>query len=670
MQGIREIPENSCILKYDNRVNVRAAYDLSVVVPNYNRRELFRNFLRTLMGQKGDLSRIEMVVVDDGGKAAEVEIIRELAPPFRVRYFWQPHKGRRVGRVRNQGVRLALGSVILFLDSDALASPRLITSHLKAHAREKRLVVLGNVLDLKQGQSTVFRNYWGQDAPDESRWRFVYHWAKRVFLLPVLYNWRRLSKGLCLCTLHASARREDLVGVNGFDEIFDGRWGDEDLELGYRLEKAGAKIRWSASALVYHQWHPVGLDENVRDNRIRLFLKHPEVIRQSKIGGLANPFQACSLQQLADLERWEETQEQPSTLSAEPAQSSCRILFEHDPAPQASPLITLIVSTYNRESFYPAFLESLKEQSVDLRQVEVVFCDDGGRDNSMELVRLSGLSCKVKYLWQEKKGFRLASNRNNGLKVATAVIVAFTDIDAVLDRRFLETHLKQQNLRPRIISGIGYYLAPKRPFPKSVLPAYDLFRHRSIRFRLKCRVEKIRWQYLQALAAQNHYAIGTFVSALNCSMPKAWLKKGFDSRFDGIYGDEDIECFHRLAKAGHEVDFVPEALVFHRWHPTDKKKADADENRLYMLMKHPELLGHPVINVKMNRYYKKSMAEIRCFRLWTRRMSRLNISRGKTVRSREIKDRIMGLHRILIPAMMRVWRQPAKETAETGERRV
>ena len=49
------------------------------------------------------------------------------------------------------------------------------------------------------------------------------------------------------------------MDVGLFDENFT-VYGHEDLELGYRLQKAGYPIRYNATAVNYH-WHPVPFEE-------------------------------------------------------------------------------------------------------------------------------------------------------------------------------------------------------------------------------------------------------------------------------------------------------------------------------------------------------------------------------------------------------------------------
>ncbi len=53
--------------------------------------------------------------------------------------------------------------------------------------------------------------------------------------------------GLCM-----SFRREVLLKVNGFDPYFPINAG-EDLDLGYRLVRAGYQLRYNPAAIVYHQ---------------------------------------------------------------------------------------------------------------------------------------------------------------------------------------------------------------------------------------------------------------------------------------------------------------------------------------------------------------------------------------------------------------------------------
>jgi GT2 family glycosyltransferase len=56
-------------------------------------------------------------------------------------------------------------------------------------------------------------------------------------------------------TCHLSIARRDLIKVGFFDENYDGRWGVEDNDLGFRLHQAGVSICLLRTALSIHYPH-------------------------------------------------------------------------------------------------------------------------------------------------------------------------------------------------------------------------------------------------------------------------------------------------------------------------------------------------------------------------------------------------------------------------------
>jgi GT2 family glycosyltransferase len=93
---------------------------------------------------------------------------------------------------------------------------------------------------------------------------------------------------LYFLTGNASVRREHLDRVGRFDENFTG-YGHEDLELGYRLQKAGLTIAYEPNAIDYH-WHPVPYDEQKSKmelagrSTVRFYRKHPTFAVAAKLG--------------------------------------------------------------------------------------------------------------------------------------------------------------------------------------------------------------------------------------------------------------------------------------------------------------------------------------------------------------------------------------------------
>jgi hypothetical protein len=72
-----------------------------------------------------------------------------------------------------------------------------------------------------------------------------------------------------------------LERTGGFDESFRRACG-EDVELGARIAKAGADMRWSDDALVHHEVRPLGLAGVLRQttrwtDSVRTLSMHPEL---------------------------------------------------------------------------------------------------------------------------------------------------------------------------------------------------------------------------------------------------------------------------------------------------------------------------------------------------------------------------------------------------------
>jgi GT2 family glycosyltransferase len=99
---------------------------------------------------------------------------------------------------------------------------------------------------------------------------------------------RRKLSWLYFLTGNASVRKSHLDRVGRFDEDFTG-YGHEDLELGYRLQKAGLTIVYEPAAVDYH-WHPVPYDEQKQKmelagrSTVRFYRKHRDFAVQARLG--------------------------------------------------------------------------------------------------------------------------------------------------------------------------------------------------------------------------------------------------------------------------------------------------------------------------------------------------------------------------------------------------
>lgn len=98
---------------------------ISVIIPAYNAEAFIDDALHSVFRQTE--KNFEVIVVDDGSGDGTANIIRKFSG---VQYVRQPNMG--VSAARNNGVRLATGEYLAFLDADDVWHPRKLEWQLRA----------------------------------------------------------------------------------------------------------------------------------------------------------------------------------------------------------------------------------------------------------------------------------------------------------------------------------------------------------------------------------------------------------------------------------------------------------------------------------------------------------------------------------------------------------
>ena len=89
--------------------------EISVIIPVYNVESYLRQCLDSVVNQT--FEDIEIICVDDGSTDGSLDILNKYASSDnRFKIISQPNQG--LGTARNNGLKLACGNYIYFLDSD------------------------------------------------------------------------------------------------------------------------------------------------------------------------------------------------------------------------------------------------------------------------------------------------------------------------------------------------------------------------------------------------------------------------------------------------------------------------------------------------------------------------------------------------------------------------
>ncbi len=104
---------------------------VSIIIPNYNREVLVAETVQNMLDQ--DYPNKEILVIDDGSTDGSVAGLKKFGDAIKV----ISQKNQGPGAARNNGLKVAKGKFIQFMDNDDLASKNKISSQMECLHRNK-----------------------------------------------------------------------------------------------------------------------------------------------------------------------------------------------------------------------------------------------------------------------------------------------------------------------------------------------------------------------------------------------------------------------------------------------------------------------------------------------------------------------------------------------------
>lgn len=208
----------------------------SIVVATKGRVQLLIELIESVaVARKNYSGNCEFIIVDDSNEdeRKEIEVACE---KYDCKYFY--HKNT-VSAKRNFGVEHATNDVILFLDSDCIATENILNEYAKKYSDPEVAAVAGPL-------TFVGEDTWFWKAIEATPYLTCFYLPKFV---------DNLEWGV---TANFSVRKNVFLEVGGFDSNFKKPAG-EDVDLGLMIREAGYKICGSAESGVFHSkktWIP------------------------------------------------------------------------------------------------------------------------------------------------------------------------------------------------------------------------------------------------------------------------------------------------------------------------------------------------------------------------------------------------------------------------------
>lgn len=276
---------------------------VSIVIPVHNQAKILEESIPSFFNQTLGQESYEVICVNDGSTDNSLEVLKGLGKQFPIKIVTQENRGPAAAR--NHGARETSGEILLFSQDDIVADKNLLERHFDFHQKypQENYALVGFVTWAPELKITPFM-YWLEHGGPQFDYRRI-HESARIGTNSHEYT---LTDHLSFYTPNVSVKISFFEKNRGFDEKFRVENGTayEDLELGWRLQKAGMQLFYDSQAIAYHH-HSKTLQDVCRRRVFEgqmshlLYQKHPDLklvgqkesawhqIRHLKTGFLPDP---------------------------------------------------------------------------------------------------------------------------------------------------------------------------------------------------------------------------------------------------------------------------------------------------------------------------------------------------------------------------------------------
>ncbi len=226
---------------------------LTIIIVNYNSTDLLLNCLHSIFFTQNELT-LQVIVVDNNSSDKSKEKVKIWFPQV---FFLQNDKNVGFSRACNQGLQVAQGRYVLFLNPDTIIKNNVFTKCLKYLEAHTDAGLLGckliNADGSLQPSCADFPYIHKLILGHIVRWKIFPNKIKEKFLLKY-WKHNKIREVDWVLGAFMMARIDLLKQIGGFNESFF-LYG-EDLDLCYRLQGEGWKIIFFPHAEILHFGNP------------------------------------------------------------------------------------------------------------------------------------------------------------------------------------------------------------------------------------------------------------------------------------------------------------------------------------------------------------------------------------------------------------------------------
>lgn len=217
---------------------------LSVIICSYNREKYISGALHSLMAQTFRKEAFEVLVVDNNSTDGTESVCREIIaahPQYNIRYITEKRQGASFAR--NTGAAQAEGTLLVFMDDDAVAEKDFLTNAAAFHQKQPQVAGFGG---------RIIPRY----IPAEPGW--MSHWvASLVGNFNYAHEVVEFSPGRYPLESNMVVTKDAFDSIGGFSTALPGvqgilRIGGEGKDFFMRLKAKGHRVFYVPQMVVHH----------------------------------------------------------------------------------------------------------------------------------------------------------------------------------------------------------------------------------------------------------------------------------------------------------------------------------------------------------------------------------------------------------------------------------
>ncbi len=429
---------------------------ISIIIPVYNSEKYLKDCLDSLLNQT--FNEIEIICVDDGSTDNSLSILKQYAK-YDNRIIILQQKNQGAGVARNNGMKIAKGEYLLFLDSDDFFKKEMIQILVNNAEKKKADIVIFKFL--KYNQTTGTSTHIKMSVKKKGWPNGLFNYSSnpnKIFVSFYPCAWNKLFR-------HSFIKENNL--------FFQDNKRTNDLFFTSTSLAVAKRIYYLNKELLYYR---IGLTNNSQSTNelypwdfykallgVKNFLEQKNLFSQLKEGynALAKNIIIYNLNHnKKNIYLYEELKrEKFKNLGIEPIPSFLisknfdekyldNLYFKHINLMKDKneinivrktqmffiPKVSVIISVYNVENFIMDCLDSILNQT--LKEIEIICVNDGSTDNSLSIIKeYTKNESRIQIINQNNRG--LSMSRNNGVKYSNGQFLYFINGEDYLEKNAL-----------------------------------------------------------------------------------------------------------------------------------------------------------------------------------------------------------------------------------------